>query len=241
MPVVVDAVQNAGLQVERVLENAGFIRLLITSEDDRTELDLGSDARIFPVDRGPGFPLLSGEELAVDKVLAIFGRVEPRDFVDLAAVVDRYGLDRLFELAADKDRGFNPGVFALGQPLRPDSERGVSSRQQRVRRATAGGRRVASKRRRAGTITSVPTSRPASWPRSRTRTVRQRFQPVGRNCKCEPRPISRTSISVEPTWMVALAAGPHLRVLRRRPDRQVRQGRRDYANREKGRRRERSR
>lgn len=85
---------------------------MITSEDDRTELDLGSDARIFPVDRGPGFPLLSGEELAVDKVLAIFGRAEPRDFVDLAAVVDRYGLDRLFELAAEKDRGFNPGVFA---------------------------------------------------------------------------------------------------------------------------------
>ncbi len=77
-----------------------------------TELDLGSDARILPVDRGPGFPVLSGEELAVDKVLAVFGRAEPRDFADLVAVVDRYGLDRLFDLAAEKDSGFDPGVFA---------------------------------------------------------------------------------------------------------------------------------
>ena len=45
-------------------------------------------------------------------MLAVFGRAEARDFVDLAAVEERYGLDHLFELAADKDRGFTPEVFA---------------------------------------------------------------------------------------------------------------------------------
>ncbi len=55
---------------------------------------------------------MSGEELAVDKVLAVFGRAEARDFVDLLAIEPRYGLDRLCRLAADKDRGFDPGVFA---------------------------------------------------------------------------------------------------------------------------------
>ena len=45
-------------------------------------------------------------------LLAIFGRAEARDFVDLAAVESRYGLERLFHLAADKDRGFTPEVFA---------------------------------------------------------------------------------------------------------------------------------
>lgn len=79
---------------------------------DRTEVDLGSDARLFPVEEGPGFPLLSGEELAVDKVLALFGRAEARDFVDLMAVADRYGLDRLLDLASEKDRGFDAKVFA---------------------------------------------------------------------------------------------------------------------------------
>lgn len=56
--------------------------------------------------------MLSGEELAVDKVLALFGRAEARDFVDLMAVVERYGFDRVLDLAAEKDRGFDAGVFA---------------------------------------------------------------------------------------------------------------------------------
>ena len=45
-------------------------------------------------------------------MLAVFGRAEARDFVDLEALEDRFGLDRLFELAGEKDRGFEPTVFA---------------------------------------------------------------------------------------------------------------------------------
>jgi predicted nucleotidyltransferase component of viral defense system len=56
--------------------------------------------------------LLSGEELAVDKLLALFGRAEARDFADLLAVVARYGPDRLLDLAKEKDRGFDAEVFA---------------------------------------------------------------------------------------------------------------------------------
>jgi hypothetical protein len=41
----------------------------------------------------------------------VFGRAEARDFVDREALEDRFGLDRLFELAAEKDRGFEPTVF----------------------------------------------------------------------------------------------------------------------------------
>jgi hypothetical protein len=55
---------------------------------------------------------LTAEELAVDKVLAVFGRAEARDFADLMAVEPRYGLDRLCQLAAEKDRGFLLSVFA---------------------------------------------------------------------------------------------------------------------------------
>jgi biopolymer transport protein ExbB/TolQ len=45
-------------------------------------------------------------------VLAVFGRAEARDFVDLMAVEERYGLDRLFQLASEKDRGFSAAIFA---------------------------------------------------------------------------------------------------------------------------------
>lgn len=55
--------------------------------------------------------MLGAEELAVDKVLAIFGRAEARDFVDLAALEPRFGLIHLCELAEMKDTGFSRSVL----------------------------------------------------------------------------------------------------------------------------------
>jgi hypothetical protein len=111
-PAVDRALREAGFAVRHVQEHHGFARLVVESADDHTELDLGADARLFPAEPGRLAPTLSGEELAVDKVLAVFGRAEARDFVDLAALERRYGLERLFELAAEKDRGFTPALFA---------------------------------------------------------------------------------------------------------------------------------
>jgi hypothetical protein len=111
-PAVERALQAAGLTVRRIQDGPGFARLIIESDEDRTELDLGADARLFPAEPASPAPLLSSEELAVDKVLAVFGRAEARDFIDLMAVEPRYGLDRLCGLAAEKDRGFLPMVFA---------------------------------------------------------------------------------------------------------------------------------
>ncbi len=112
VPVVDRALQAAGFTVRHVQDNPGFARLVVESADDRTELDLAADARLFPAEPGRPAPMLRGEELGADKVLALFGRAEARDFVDLMAVEPRYGLDRLHRLAADKDRGFTPEVFA---------------------------------------------------------------------------------------------------------------------------------
>jgi hypothetical protein len=69
-------------------------------EAPRSEVDLAADARLFPLEVQSGLPVLNSTELAVDKVLAIFGSAEARDFVDLAAVVDKHGLEALFRLAA---------------------------------------------------------------------------------------------------------------------------------------------
>jgi hypothetical protein len=106
------ALRAAGLAIHRIQVNPGFARLIIESGDDRTELDLAADARLFPAESGEPAPMLSGEELAVDKLLALFGRAEARDFVDLLAVEARYGFDRLCELAAQKDLGFTPTMLA---------------------------------------------------------------------------------------------------------------------------------
>jgi hypothetical protein len=53
---------------------------------------------------------LSLEELAVDKLLALFDCAQARDFVD-AALVERFGLGRLCELASEKDSGFSRAVL----------------------------------------------------------------------------------------------------------------------------------
>jgi hypothetical protein len=105
------ALQQAGFQVDRLIDSPGFTRLVVADELERTEVDLASDARLFPTEPGPGFKLLSSEELAADKVLAVFGRSEARDYVDLMSIEPRFGLTRLFELAHEKDQGFSPAVF----------------------------------------------------------------------------------------------------------------------------------
>jgi hypothetical protein len=74
VPAVEEALQVAGLVVHRIQVNPGFARLAVESADDRTDLDLAADARLFPAERGWPAPMPSGEELAVDKLLALFGR-----------------------------------------------------------------------------------------------------------------------------------------------------------------------
>lgn len=52
VPAVDRALQAAGYTVCHSQESHGFARLIVESDKDRTELDLGADARLFPVDPG---------------------------------------------------------------------------------------------------------------------------------------------------------------------------------------------
>jgi hypothetical protein len=111
LPAAERALADDGLLVERLRVAPVFARLAIFSDGERTELDLGADARLFPPDPGDPAPTLTSLELAVDKVLAIFGRAEARDFADLMALCVRYPLARVFVLAREKDRGFEVKYF----------------------------------------------------------------------------------------------------------------------------------
>lgn len=112
LPAAEDALRTAGFDVHRLQEGPSFVRLTVERSGEVVEVDLAADARLFPVEVESGLPTLSPTELAVDKVLAVFGRAEARDFVDLAAVIDRYELASLFRLAAEKDPGFSIAVFS---------------------------------------------------------------------------------------------------------------------------------
>lgn len=112
VPAVERALRANGLDVRRVRTGPGFARLLVERGEDVTEVDIGADARLFPSESSRLAPTLSAQELAVDKVLAVFGRAEARDFADLMDVEPQHGFDRLCQLAAEKDRGFDLHVFA---------------------------------------------------------------------------------------------------------------------------------
>ncbi len=111
LPVFEAALRADGLGVVEERVSAGFARLVVSDGAERTGVDLAADARLLPAEPSDLGLLLNVEESAVDKVLAIFGRAEARDFVDLAALEPRFGLNHLLELARAKDLGFLPSVF----------------------------------------------------------------------------------------------------------------------------------
>ncbi|SHN46906.1 hypothetical protein [Cryptosporangium aurantiacum] len=58
------------------------------------------------------------------KVLALWGRAEVRDYIDVVALLDRFTKEQLLRLAAEKDAGFTRATFrdALGAVRRFDPE-----------------------------------------------------------------------------------------------------------------------
>jgi hypothetical protein len=73
-------------------------------------VDLAIDCRALePVETRYG-PALDLRELGANKVLAVFARAEPRDFIDLAELTQRFPLQDLIALAAEKDPGLDLAV-----------------------------------------------------------------------------------------------------------------------------------
>lgn len=88
--------------------------MLTTGNGDRLRLDFVRD---IPVQFGErcrvsGVIVDSLLNIAVNKVTAVFGRADIKDFVDLYFLLSQgFDLDALFRLAAEKDRGFTPFYF----------------------------------------------------------------------------------------------------------------------------------
>jgi hypothetical protein len=62
-------------------------------------------------------PVLHPDDLAADKMLALWGRAEIRDYADVVALLDRYQAAALLELAAAKDTGsLRPGSPTHSMP-----------------------------------------------------------------------------------------------------------------------------
>lgn len=118
LPRLEAALRADDLTVERRQVAPGFARILVTAAEDTCLVDLAWDFRLAPEDVSTSPPVLAEEDLAADKTLALFNRAEARDYVDVFALAGRHGRERLQELAARKDTGFQLPAFAAALAAR---------------------------------------------------------------------------------------------------------------------------
>lgn len=101
-----------GYSVTVEVSQPGFIRAIVSRGADATRVDWAHDSawRFMPLVRDPvGGLLLHPVDLAVNKMLALAGRDEARDFVDILFVHARVlPIGALTWAAVGKDPGFTP-------------------------------------------------------------------------------------------------------------------------------------
>jgi len=106
------AVQRFAVRVIRRLESFAEFELTWQEETVRVQLAYDSPYRFAPPHETPLGRVNDFQDLVVDKLLAFFGRAEPRDAVDLFVILATEDLEELMRLARMKDPGFDPYWFA---------------------------------------------------------------------------------------------------------------------------------
>jgi hypothetical protein len=105
----------SGYSVEWTLRQEGFFRAEIARGDDRLRLDWAHDTafRFFPVAPDEVFGYcLHAADLAINKALALAGRTEFRDFLDILYLDGAYlSLGAIVWAACGKDRGYTPSLL----------------------------------------------------------------------------------------------------------------------------------
>ncbi|MBY0524999.1 MAG: hypothetical protein K2R98_16455 [Gemmataceae bacterium] len=109
------SLQAAGYAVTWTLRGEGIVKAVVTRGDESVRLDWTTDSafRFFPVlpDEELGYRLHDAD-LATNKVLALAGRSEVRDFLDILLIDQSYlSLGAAIWAACGKDPGFTPGLM----------------------------------------------------------------------------------------------------------------------------------
>ena len=112
------AYSKRGWQVSVTQRFATFVAFLLLreGEEDPLKIDLALDSAFKltpPVQSAFGVRINAYKDLIVEKMLAYYGRAEPRDAVDLYFILQRESMEELLALAAQKDPGFDLYWFAV--------------------------------------------------------------------------------------------------------------------------------
>jgi Nucleotidyl transferase AbiEii toxin, Type IV TA system len=113
---VAAALRADGLDVTVEREGPWFARLAVTdlAAGTTSTVELGVDWRAYPPVQLAIGPVLHPADVVANKLCALFGRAEVRDYIDVYGVLEdgRYTGDEMLRMAADHDPGFTPNVFA---------------------------------------------------------------------------------------------------------------------------------
>ena len=113
---VEQSARKSGFQNSVVRRFASFVEFQASRGDDQLKVDLALDSafRLVPVELSDVGVLVNDFlDLQADKALAFFGRVEPRDAIDLYFLLQLTPFDELVELARQKDSSFDLYWFAI--------------------------------------------------------------------------------------------------------------------------------
>jgi predicted nucleotidyltransferase component of viral defense system len=107
------AASQRGWSAQRIHDSDTFCRMVIRSADDGVLVDLAVNAPPdLPASLTPAGPTLAPEELAGNKLLALFDRAAARDFADVYVLAHHFSKDVLMARAAQIDAGFDTTVLA---------------------------------------------------------------------------------------------------------------------------------
>ena len=135
-----DLLQSNGYTVDVGMNQPGFIRAIVKKGPDATKVEWAHDSAwrfMPPVKSDVAGYVLHPIDLAINKVLALVGRDEPRDFLDaMDAHKNQLTLGALCWAAAGKDPGFTPtsllGLLRRRGKYRPEDFARLHLRKQPV-------------------------------------------------------------------------------------------------------------
>lgn len=113
---VVEALREDGLVVTVERQGPTFARLAVGDPvgGHASTVELAVDWRAFPPVQMDIGPVLHPDDAVANKLCALFGRAEVRDYVDMHGVLrdGRYSTAKLLRLGAEHDLGFDTAMFA---------------------------------------------------------------------------------------------------------------------------------
>lgn len=111
----IKTLQDNGLKVDKLLETPSYVRAFVKAAEDGVKLEWATDTsfRFFPVISDPEMGFRLHEiDTAINKCLALAGRTEIRDVIDMLKIHDELlHLGACCWAACGKDPGFTPELI----------------------------------------------------------------------------------------------------------------------------------